>query len=130
MAKQTAKDKKETIVLKNKDILESLNAFSALDKCKFEPTMMLAIAKTGIALKNAAAATLEVRDKIAKEYFPEGQIETSSKKFPEYKSKVEEALEAESEIAGVTKLSSADLKLEENEIPISVLMALDWLIES
>lgn len=125
----TKKSTPTTVTLKNRDVLESLGAFQALDKCSFEPEILLAVAKTGIALKVASEAVLQVRDKIAKEYFEDGKVDIKDPKFAEYKNKVETALDETTEVS-TTKLSVDDLKLEENKISVSTIMTLDWLIDA
>lgn len=125
-----AKSKETTkVTLKGSEVLASVEAFSALDKCKFEPKILLAIARTGIALKNAAQVIFQARDQLAKQYFKDGKIDTEHSKFPEYKEKVEEVIAEPVEVE-VLLLTEDDLALSENDIPVSILMSLQWLIKS
>jgi len=126
----TKKTTATTVTLKNRDVLESLGAYNALDKCSFEPKVLLSVVRTGLALKRASEAILQVRDKLAKEYFEEGKIDMKDPKFPEYKEKVESVLDETTEVTDVTKLSEEDLKLDKNELAVSALMTLHWLIDS
>lgn len=115
------------ITLKNREVLESLNALGALDQCKLPPLVLLATVKLGLALKASSEATLKVRDSLAKRFFKDGKIDPKGANFPEYRDQVEQVLDQTTTFQ-YTPISSVDLNLEENTIPISVLMALNWLI--
>lgn len=126
-----AKAKSAPISIKNRDLLASLNALKELDKFEFKGTVLLQLTRLALRLKEAAEAIFKTRDKIAQKHFGGEAVDEKSPKFEQFRLEVESILDEVTELPDTTKLDGSEngLNLDENKIPISVLVSLSWLID-
>lgn len=124
--------------VKNSIILDTLRAFCALDglekeRFKFPPLTMLAMARNIRRLKDAAEDIERTRQQLIRDHGV-GKCDDKGNRVPDAPEKLRAfndeyqlVLDAEDELS-LTRLKVKELKLDTNNIPVTVLAELDWLL--
>jgi hypothetical protein len=128
--------------VKNRDIINSFQLLAKLDDLKgIKGSTKFRLAKIGLMLKSQYDLIIETRNKIAKEAFPEkpanlekktpfvpaGTIDQESPNLTSFVKDVDTVLEETSSL-DLPTLKASELNLDNNDLPFTVLMGLDWLI--
>jgi hypothetical protein len=124
--------------VRNSIILETLRALVALDglekeRFKFAPLTMLAIARNIRRLKDVSEDIERIRQELIREHGV-GKSDEKGNRIPDPPEKIrafndayQQVLDAEEEIV-LSRIKVKELKLEANNIPVTVLAELDWLL--
>lgn len=127
--------------IKNREVIHSFQLLGKLDDLKgIKGAVKLRLAKIGSSLRAQHNLIIENRNKVALEAFPEtvstekdksvipaGTVDPKSVNFPNFAKKVDEMLE-ETISLDLPILRASELNLDNNDLPFTVLMGLDWLI--
>lgn len=128
--------------VKNRDIIHSFQLLEKLDALKgIKGSAKLRLAKIGLTMKGQYDLIIETRNKIAKEAFPEkpadsekktpaipaGTINQEAPNFASFAKEVDAILDETASLE-FPILKASELNLDNNDLPFTVLMGLDWMI--
>jgi len=125
--------------VKNRIVLETLRALSTLDggekeRFKFSPLTLLSLARNVRRLKDTAEDIERTRQQLVRDYgvgkWDEkgNRIPDSSEKLRAFNDAFQQVLDVEADV-DLFRIKIKELRLEQNNIPVTALAALDWLLD-